>query len=530
MTVTLAALNQTVLDSCDSTTDNDAAGTDTVDYKEGSASCYWTKRSSGNNDCTFTKASGTWDLSGTTHVRFWGLFVQGSLINVEASGGLQFWATDGSNTGYWYIAGRDTYPGGWYNFVINVAENVDTGTKPTMTAITQVGVRINLTGAGKNFANTWIDNFQTLDGVYASGDSGTGNQPFDMADVQVIEESPTTGGYGITRRLGGVSFVCGAVYIGDDTTSAADAYFESQNEVVIFEDRRVSATLYELKPLGSVDTGQVIEFALGIKSGTAGISGTFVGTEDSAQTGKWSIDGTDTYVDEFFLMGSTFVDGTVTLPNNSTAAEAEVLNCAFILCGPTDVNICNIKNCNFISADDVGALVQSTSHNMTYCNFIDCDHGVDFDTAGTYSLIECYFTNATGQYDIEFSDPTTGSDLIINATKGDPSTYEITGNGDTVTINNTVVLTIAVVDNAASPIQGARVYLYTDDTAQTVIFNELTDTAGEVTDTGYNYTGEEAVTGWVRKATSAPYYETANMSGTITANGLDLTVQLNDDQ
>ena len=105
----------------------------------------------------------------------------------------------------------------------------------------------------------------------------------------------------------------------------------------------------------------------------------------------------------------------------------------------------------------------------------------------------------------------------------------MTGNGDTVTINNTVVLTVAVVDVDGNPIVGARVYMTTDDTAAVEIFNNLTDTAGEVTDTGYNYSGSEPITGWVRKGTSAPYYETAPVSGTITDNGLDLTIQMNAD-
>jgi hypothetical protein len=528
MTVTLAPLNQTVLDACESITDNNMDGIDGATWKEGTYSVFATKRSAGNNDCTFTKATGTWDLSGVKHVRFWLLCTSGGLIT--ATSGIQLGLTDGTNTGYWYLGGSDTYSGGWQNFVVDVSAAVDAGTKPTsMNAITVVTVRINLSALGKNVDNIWIDNLHVCDGIYAYGDAATGT-PFDMGDIQAIEDTPSTGGYGIVKQIGGVSFLTGAIYIGDDTTSANDAYFESTNEVIIVEDRPIAAGICEFKPVGYVDTGQVVEFAMGIKSGTAGISGSFMGTEDSTQTAKWVMDATNAYIDEFFLFASTFSDGTVTLPNNSTIAEAEVLDCAFIQCGTTDVNICNIKNCKFISADDVGALIQSTSHNLSYCDFIDCDHGIEFDTANTYSLVECYFTNSTGQYDIEFSDPTTASDLVINATKGDPSTYEITGNGDSVTINNTVVLTIAAVDVDQDPIAGARVYLTTDDTAATEIFNDLTDTAGEVTDTGYNYSGEEAVVGWIRKASSAPYYETAPIQGTITADGLDLVIQLTLDQ
>jgi len=528
MTVTISEINETVIHKCESITNSNMDDVDGVTWKEGTYSLYATKRSSGDNDCEFT---GTFDLSGTgVHVHFWYLCTNGGLINTMASGGIQLGLYDGTNEGFWYIGGRDTYSGGWHNFVIDVSTGVDAGTKPSsMNAITRVTIRTNLTSIGKNVDNLWIDNIWAGDGIYAYGDSGTGNQPFDLADIQAVEDTPSTGGTGVVKQVGGVSFLTGALYIGDDTTSANDAYFESTNEVLIVEDRPITATVCEFKPIG-YSTGQTVEFALGTKSGAAGISGSFVGTESVGQTAKWVMDGTDTYVDEFFLFASTFSDGTVTLPNNSTIGEAEVLDCAFIQCGTTDVNICNVKNCKFISADDVGALIQSTSHNLSYCNFIDCDHGIEFDDGDTYSLVECYFTNSTGQYDIEFSDSTTGSDLIINATKGDPSTYEITGNGDTVTINNTVVVTITTVDANQDPIAGARVYLITDDTAATEIFNDLTDTAGEVTDTGYNYSGVEAVTGWARKGSSAPYYETAPIQGTITADGLDLVIQLTLDQ
>ncbi len=532
MTVTIETINETTIHKCEATTNSNMDGIDGTTWKEGTYSLYATKRAAGNNDCTFNAPTGGWDLSGTgVHVRFWYLCTNGGLINLAASGGIQLGLTDGTNTGYWYLGGRDTYTGGWQNFCVDVSAAVDSGTKPTsMNAITQVIIRTNLTAIGKNVDNLWIDNIWAGDGILCYGDSGTGNQPFDLADIQAVEDVQSTGGTGIVKQIGGVSFTTGAIHIGDDTTSANDAYFESTNEVLVVEDRPIAAGICTFKPVANVDTGQVVEFALGQKSGTAGISGSIVTTEDPTQTAKWVMDGTGNYIDEFFLFGSTFIDGTVTLPNNSTIAEAEVLDCSFVRCGPTDVNICNIKNCKFISADDVGALIQSTSHNLTYCDFIDCDHGIEFDTAGTYSLQYCYFTTSTGQYDIEFSDPTTGSDLIINATKGDPSTYEITGNGDSVTINNTVILTIACVNASQNPIAGARVYLVTDDTAATEIFNDLTDTAGEVTDTGYNFSGEEAVTGWARKGSSAPYYETAPIQGTITADGLDLVIQMVLDQ
>jgi hypothetical protein len=50
-----------------------------------------------------------------------------------------------------------------------------------------------------------------------------------------------------------------------------------------------------------------------------------------------------------------------------------------------------------------------------------------------------------------------------------------------------------------------------------------TDASGIVQDTGFNFSGTLAVTGRVRKGTSATYYKTSPLSGSITSAGLDLT-------
>jgi hypothetical protein len=177
MALTVSGLNLTVMDACDSTNDwSGSPNTDTDTYMENGTSLSWTLKSSGNNDVTYTLPSGTLDLSGTKHVRWWGLYTQGSLINTLAAGGIQFFCSDGTNTGYWYVGGKDTYPGGWFNFVIDVSQAVDAGTKPTsMNAITSWGFRINLTGTGKNVDNSWFDNVTVCDGLIAYGKHDTGS-------------------------------------------------------------------------------------------------------------------------------------------------------------------------------------------------------------------------------------------------------------------------------------------------------------------------------------------------------------------
>ena len=111
--------------------------------------------------------------------------------------------------------------------------------------------------------------------------------------------------------------------------------------------------------------------------------------------------------------------------------------------------------------------------------------------------------------------------LTINATNGSSLTADDPGSGNgQVDIKRPVTLKVKVLDVSSNPIQGARVYL---DDGTTVLMNEITDSSG-IASVGYNYIQDTAVTGRARKASSLPYYKTAPISGTITSNGLDVSV------
>jgi len=169
MAITVSGKNYTQISSCDTTSSGGTWGgvdtPDSVDKKQGAASLCGTLKAAGNNDTVFTPSVAV-DLSGNKHVRIWFLITSGGLVNTYALGGIQFWISDGANTGYWYVGGRDTYHGGWYNIVVDCTKAVDAGTKPTnMNAITSMGTRHNLTVAGKNVDNTWVDNLCVCDGL-----------------------------------------------------------------------------------------------------------------------------------------------------------------------------------------------------------------------------------------------------------------------------------------------------------------------------------------------------------------------------
>lgn len=79
----------------------------------------------------------------------------------------------------------------------------------------------------------------------------------------------------------------------------------------------------------------------------------------------------------------------------------------------------------------------------------------------------------------------------------------------------------------SAAINAPRVYIEADSggdlTPGTVIMNTLANASGIATDTGFAYTSDQPIVGRVRRGTSAPYYRTAPISGTITAEGLDIT-------
>lgn len=83
-----------------------------------------------------------------------------------------------------------------------------------------------------------------------------------------------------------------------------------------------------------------------------------------------------------------------------------------------------------------------------------------------------------------------------------------------------------------SNIENARVYIEADTggplAAGTVIFNKLLTNASGVASATFNFESNQPVVGRARKG-SSPYYKTADIAGTITANGFDVTALMEPD-
>ena len=481
MAVTISGKNYTQFSSCDSSS---AGGTwltlttaDTASMKQGSASLCGIMKSSGTNNATFTPTSAV-DLSGTKHLRIWMYLIQGSLIETYANGGIQIGITDGTNTGYYYIGGRDTYPGGWHNFVVDVSKTVDAGTKPTnMNAITVITIRIVLTALGKNVTNTWVDNLCVCDGIKTYGDDA--GEYYGFEKVFSICDEPSTGGWGVLAKKAGVYCLTGSIEFGD-ASGTSGTKFQAKSQVVVFENRPDKAGTgsninTNLMNFTIVDNGTgTTEFILGSKAGTAGVEGCTIRVQNTAQLAKYDLDAsTDTDVDNFKLYGSVFLDAdSISFPAN--AANVEVLNCNFESCGEVLANTAVVTNCSFISANDRGARISSTSHNITYSSFINCTHGVNIPSANTYPFNNLTFTNCT--YGVENS----SSGLVtVNCTDSNPGNYENTSGGTTEIIN-TVSLSVTVKNEGGSVIEGASVSIHTVNPQS--MKGAITDDGGAQTD------------------------------------------------
>lgn len=90
----------------------------------------------------------------------------------------------------------------------------------------------------------------------------------------------------------------------------------------------------------------------------------------------------------------------------------------------------------------------------------------------------------------------------------------------TITVTSTTQFTYTVSGTPATPATG------TIETAFMVIDRLLTDGTGVAQNTGYNYSTDQAVEGFVRKSTSSPAYKTQPISGTIRSGGLAITAPM----
>ena len=497
--------------NCDAITDWGGTPTlDTETFVQGTGSLS-KKVSSTTSIHVFTLASAL-DLS-NTQLYVWAACGSISILATKAAGGFKIRVEDAAaNWGEWYMAGKDTWTGAWDCFMVHTttAFSANSATLPTMTAITKAGV-VFYTTATVAKINCWWDALRYGTGLAIK--AGTEASPATFQDF-VDAENTVANKYGVITVAEGILQVQGQVDFGS-TTAGEATYFKDTSKVLVFRDRSVPANFYRLLVQGNATATTKVYF--GTKSGGAGISGCIFRSVGAA---KYLLTATDTNITNLGIYGCTFFDAnTISLPVVS-GTNREVLNTTFEVCAEVVVSSCIVENCNLISADDEAVTLPSGNiHGLKNSTFISNPNATRIPNTGTYTFDNLKFSGNT--VDI---DNTSGGLVTVNCVNGaNPTTYT----GNTV-INNYVLVSITVKDEAQANIVGASVRVSKLDDNSVQYMNELTGADGKAEES-INYPGAVSLRIRARKSTTGTRYIPLETTGAMLTTGFTLTVTLYQD-
>jgi len=418
---------------------------------------------------------------------------------------------DGTNNDYaLYFAQSSEYGGGWVD--LTVAASAANFPTVNLSAIQEVGVRVVTAAKPRNVpANAWFDNWRAVDGLTVGTTGGT------QANFQSVHDLDALDVNGVINKVDGVFFLAGEILL------SGTCDFNSVNETVVFPERNVLSTLYKLSGGGaSVD---------------ASIQGMVLKAVNTNAIVDFS-----TVLSSLSIVSCSFIDlGTITF--TPTVGAPVFDSNAFSGCGATTLSL-DADTCAWTESDSITTTANLISCSVTnhiatgvFCSSLNqldsctftspgTGHAVDLGTISAsvsmtwnseaigYAATDGSTGNETVRVTVE-----AGQTLTIN-NEGSGLSIKNDGPGNVVIISGAVTIRItAIANDTSSPLEGARAYLkrVSDDT---VILTGLTDANGIIEDTAYQYVGDEAVEGWVRKSTGpGSLYKTGLIGGTITSSG-----------
>ena len=400
------------------------------------------------------------------------------------------------------------------------------------TQVTIVGYGgIHNAKAQGNVPNVYFDGIYYLSNAsYAlTVNGGTVGTPETMADVAGDD---ITNGWGIVSNpIADAYYIFANTEFGDDT-AATDSYFSATDEQWFLLGDNGGG-----RPIGA---GNHFYQTLG-GTGTNSFVLTRVILTSTGEPAIW--DFSDTTVETMELNACVFNNcGTITMPvTGGTSRLAD--DCIFNNCGQVYLSTLLCDGLTFNGTTDaLGAVLwdansnEENQDNLTF-NSDGTGHAIEIslNTASltTFNIdgyaVSGYETASLGSTGntVFLVDNALDGDVTINVTNGVGTfSYErAAGYTGTVTIVQSVTVTITVVDGAGDPIQGAKVFLEEDPGGTDVISYDITDINGEVT-TSYTGTTPQAVTGFVRKGTVSPVYKAVPINDTIGASGLNATITM----
>lgn len=482
----------------------------------------------------FSGSAVTLGTSPKDHVWIWHFCATPGLTDTLALKGASVMIGTGSAANCKYhVEGNDTYGAAGrvarcYPIDYTVRSS-NTGSAPYRTVAGSPGANPSLFGGGLNTtasvkgANCGIDAIRYGTGIYVTAGDVSNKGTFAGAATQ---SDAVANRWGVLTEIGGGFELQGRFVVGQNTSGTATAaYFDDSNVSIALVDTEHSATDF---------TQLIIDHAsstFNLKNATI----TALGTNNPGQL-VFNNASTSSSLDTCVFAGL----GISTLRAGVTATS-----CTWRDAGAITTNGAALDTCLISNNTAAAAIIGDDLDDYTDCTFESdgTGHAIDLGT------ISADATMGWDNYDSGYasSDGSTGNETItvsvdsgktltINVGSGytTPTIYNA-GAGTVDVVSGQVTTTIKVQDvTTGTVIQGARVYLVADTggplAVDTVIFNELTDVGGEVTDTR-SLGSNQPVVGRVRKATSGSLYKTSPIAGTIdNGAGLTLTVQLIPDE
>lgn len=465
-------------------------------------------------------ASGT-DLSNSIIViRF--LLNGGFAGNLASGAGVLRLEDTSGNQSDFYVAGSDTYPGGWQIVVIDTSltESANNGTAATMTAIRYAGMVVNANGASGGDDNFYIDEVLSCPNTGLTLGGNTTN---------VFDETATwdeTSLYGVVERRAGAVFSKVPLILAPDASDHASSDEILFFEELIYEDgTNIDAAVSDLGLSSSDADNNDLTRLTCVCEDNGDITGTH-----ATKTIDFS-SATDTDLTDCTFTGFNATTSAIQLGGSGNAING----CTFNLCGQVSAGAAPFRDCIFRNTTDAsGAFFWDENTDMEDCAFFSdgTGYGIRYRPTGAGPFTETfdgmtftgYGSDETADAAVHINPVTTTVTITINVTNGlTPTTDEDAGYTGTFTIQQSVTVTVTVKDPDNANLEGATVYLKT--TGGTVVLNGLSNASGVVT---ASYSGSLPATidtaeSWVRYGSRATPLDQFTLSGTITTSGYSAT-------
>lgn len=414
------------------------------------------------------------------------------------------------------IVPLEEYPAKGGILIVPINPNISgyrdsTSGSPVLTAVDYFGMVAAFSSSTAKSENVGLDAIDLGTGLTLVGGDGVDTDGT-FNDFLSADEGNTANRYGYVTAISGVLYCFGMLTIG---TASAAGFTDSDSKVLFLD--------------GYFDSGWS---GVTVDLQNASTSVTIANTIDSL--------GTDTVTD-------TRADFTVTGNNGSLTLSGTLTNFRNVVLtsGCTVTGDINCKDMTVSTATISGATIRTNSGSgvavINDLSDTDIDdtlfiqeglgHAIELTSSGTYTFDNLAFTgygaNGTNSAAIYNN---SGGAVTINIINGGDTPTVRNGASASTTVNNTVTVKVTVIDaDTKSVVQGARVRL-TKVSGGAVVLSGVTDVNGVVEDTGYSYTIDENIEGYVRKGTSTPLYRQSDVSGAITSSGFSSVVQMISDE